>query len=65
MICYFKRTFLKDLTEVPASYRKKIEKMVFEDIPSLHHITDKIDLKKDKGLRELLSNKDRSLQNWL
>ena len=23
--------------------------MVFEDIPSLHHITDKIDLKKIKG----------------
>jgi len=49
LICYFKKTFLKDLVELPSTYRKKIEVMVFEDIPSLHHITDKIDLKKIKG----------------
>jgi mRNA interferase RelE/StbE len=46
LICYFKKTFLKDLAEVPAAYRKKIENMVFEHIPSLQHITNKIDFKK-------------------
>ena len=42
MICYFKKTFLKDLAEVPGVYRSKIEKMVFEDIPALQHFTDKL-----------------------
>lgn len=49
MICYFKKTFLKDLAEVPGAYRSKIERLVFEDIPSLQHITDKIDIKKIQG----------------
>jgi mRNA interferase RelE/StbE len=49
LICYFKKTFLKDLAEVPGVYRSKIEKMVFEDIPALQHITDKLDIKKIQG----------------
>lgn len=38
MICLFKKTFLKDLAELPDTHRKKIEKLVFEDIPNLKDI---------------------------
>jgi hypothetical protein len=38
LICYYKKTFLKDLSEVPARYRKRMEKLVFEDIPACDEI---------------------------
>ena len=49
MICFFKRAFLKDLAELPTIHRKKIEKLVFEEVPSLKDITDKLDIKKMQG----------------
>jgi len=33
MICFYKKTFLKDLAKSPLDYRKKVERIVFEDIP--------------------------------
>lgn len=49
MICFFKKTFLKDLASLPAIYRRKIEKLVFEDIPGLKNMEDKLDVKKIEG----------------
>lgn len=49
MVCYFKETFLKDLANIPGAYRRKIEKLVFEDIPKLKHITGKLDIRKIRG----------------
>lgn len=49
MICYFKKTFLKDLSEIPTTYRKKIEILVFENIPKLQFITDELDIRKIQG----------------
>jgi mRNA interferase RelE/StbE len=49
MVCLFKRAFLKDLAELPTIYRKKIERLVFEEIPSLKDITGKLGIKKMQG----------------
>jgi len=46
LICYYKKTFLKDLSEVPARYRKRMEKLVFEDIPACDEIPGTIDIRK-------------------
>ena len=43
MICQFKKTFLRDLAELPATYRKRIEKLVFEDFPGMNSLSDKLD----------------------
>jgi mRNA interferase RelE/StbE len=49
LICYFKKTFLKDLAGVPGVYRRKIEQIVFEDIPAAQNITENVDIKKIRG----------------
>jgi mRNA interferase RelE/StbE len=49
LICLYKKTFLKDLLELPMAYRKKIEKMVFEDIPAQKDMPERIDIKKIQG----------------
>lgn len=49
MICLYKKTFLKDLAELPDAQRKKIEKIVFEEIPGLKDLTEKYDFKKMQG----------------
>jgi len=49
VICFFKKTFLKDLASLPVIYRKKIEKLVFEEIPGLKSSIDKLDVKKIEG----------------
>jgi len=46
LVCLFKKTFLKDLAELPNTHRKKIEKLVFEDIPNLKDIPDNINIRK-------------------
>lgn len=33
MICLYKKTFLKDLSRLALDYRKRIEELVFEEIP--------------------------------
>ena len=49
MICQFKKTFLRDLAELPGTYRKRIEKLVFEDIPGMNSLPDKPDIQKMQG----------------
>ena len=49
MTCFFKKTFLKDLSGLPDVYRTKIEKLVFEEIPAINNIADKLDIKKIEG----------------
>jgi mRNA interferase RelE/StbE len=49
VICRFKRTFLRDLAELPITSRKKLEKLVFEDFPENSTIPDKLDIRKIQG----------------
>ena len=49
MICQFKKTFLRDLAELPALYRKRIEKLVFEDFPGMNSLPEKLDIRKMHG----------------
>jgi mRNA interferase RelE/StbE len=49
VICRFKKTFLKDLSELPANYRKKIERLVFEQLPEADVIPDGLDVRKMEG----------------
>ena len=49
MICQFKKTFLRDLAELFALYRKRIEKLVFEDFPGMNSLSNKLDIRKMQG----------------
>jgi len=49
VICKFKKTFLRDLAELPAGYRKRIEKLVFEDFPGMDSLSEKLDIRKMQG----------------
>ena len=51
MICQFKKTFLRDLAELPAAYRKRIEKLVFEKFPGMSSLSDKLDIRKIQGYK--------------
>ena len=52
IICSYKKTFLKDLANLPLVYRKRIEKLVFEGIPELDNIVGVLDVKKMRGYRD-------------
>ncbi len=48
--CFYKKTFLKDLANLPPTYRERIEKLVFEEIPGLDNIPNTLlDIKKMRG----------------
>jgi len=49
VICQFKKTFLRDLAELPAAYRKRIERLVFEEFPEMSNVSDKLDIRKMQG----------------
>jgi len=49
MFCFYKKIFLKDLAKLSLSYRKKVEKIVFEDIPKFNNIFQALDVKKMRG----------------
>jgi mRNA interferase RelE/StbE len=49
VICQFKKTFLRDLAGLPATYRKRIEELVFEDFPGMNRLPDKLDIRKMQG----------------
>ena len=49
MTVLFKPTFLKDLARLPGAYRKRIEKLVFNDIAEIDDIAEKLDIKKMQG----------------
>jgi len=52
MLCFYKKTFLKDLTKLHLQDRKKIENLVFANIPKLNNIFGTQDIKKMKGYKE-------------
>jgi len=49
MVCFYKRSFLKDLAKLPKHYREQIERLVFEEIPKLNNMFATLDIKKMKG----------------
>ena len=49
MVCFYKKSFLKDLAKLPKHYRKQIEGLVFEEIPKLNNMFATLDIKKMKG----------------
>lgn len=52
--CFYKKTFLKDLAKTQSHYRKRIEKLVFEEIPELDNIFPALDIKKYKGIVNII-----------
>ena len=52
MVCFYKKTFLKDLLKLPLDYRERIEKMVFEDIPKCNNLFEVLDIKLMKGYKD-------------
>jgi mRNA interferase RelE/StbE len=52
IICFYKKTFLNDLAGIPLRYRKRIERLVFEEIPKLDNIFNALDIKKMRGYRD-------------
>ena len=50
--CFYKKTFLKDLANLPPVYRERIEKLVFEEIPELNNIVRALDIKEMRGYRD-------------
>ncbi|CAD6490181.1 MAG: Toxin RelE3 [Candidatus Argoarchaeum ethanivorans] len=50
--CSYKKTFLKDLVNLPSVYRERIEKLVFEEIPEFDNIFGTLDIKKMRGYRD-------------
>jgi mRNA interferase RelE/StbE len=49
VVCNYKKTFLKDLAELPAKHRKSIEELVFGEIPASEAIPDAVDIKRIQG----------------
>ncbi len=50
--CFYKKTFLKDLANLPSVYRERIEKLVFEEISELDNIFGTLDIRKMRGYRD-------------
>ncbi len=50
--CLYKKTFLKDLANLPLEVRTRIETLVFESIPNLDSPFTGIDVKKLKGYKD-------------
>ena len=50
--CFYKKTFLKDLANLPPTYRERIEKLVFEEISELDNIFCVRDVKKMRGYED-------------
>ena len=49
MVCFYKKSFLKDLAKLPKHYREQIEGLVFEEIPKLDNMFATLGIKKMKG----------------
>jgi len=45
----FKNAFLKDLEKLPSDYRRKIEHLVFTEIPKIDNLYDIKNIKKIRG----------------
>ncbi|ADN36545.1 conserved hypothetical protein [Methanolacinia petrolearia DSM 11571] len=42
--CYYKKSFLKDLSKIPNPVQKRIEKLVFNEIPESDDIFSEFDI---------------------
>ncbi len=51
-VCFYKKSFLKDLAKLPKRYRGHIERLVFEEIPKLDNVFVVLDIKKMKGYQD-------------
>ncbi len=47
--CFYKKTFLKDLSHLPIKYRETIEDLVFHEIPESESLNSLNDIRKIKG----------------
>ena len=47
--CFYKKTFLKDLTRIPKDYQQRIANLALEKIPESHDIFSDFDIVKMKG----------------
>jgi len=47
--CGYKKIFLKDLAAIPKRYRTRIEKLVFDQIPTSENIFRDFDIHKMRG----------------
>ena len=52
MDCFYKKTFLKDLSKLPLDYRERIEKLVFEGIPNYDNLFEVLNVKSMKGHKD-------------
>lgn len=48
--CFYKKTFLKDLSRIPNPAQKRIEELVFEKIPGSADIFSDFDVSRMKGM---------------
>jgi hypothetical protein len=48
-VCFYKKTFLKDLAAIPARYRSRIERLVFDKIPASENPHHDFDIHKMSG----------------
>jgi mRNA-degrading endonuclease RelE of RelBE toxin-antitoxin system len=48
-VCSYKKIFLKDLAAIPNRYRSRIERLVFEQIPTSEDIFHDFDIRKMRG----------------
>jgi len=52
MDCFYKKTFLKDLSKLPLNYRERIERLVFEEIPNYNNLFNVLDVKSMKAHKD-------------
>ena len=48
--CFYKKTFLKDLSRIPNPFQKRIEEVVFEKIPDSDDIFSDFDISRMRGI---------------
>ncbi|WP_292461158.1 type II toxin-antitoxin system RelE/ParE family toxin [Methanothermococcus sp.] len=49
MEVYFKKSFIKDLKDLPKNIQRKIKKLVFDEIPNKNSLSEISEVKKLKG----------------
>jgi hypothetical protein len=43
IVCFYKKSFLRDLAKLPKHYREQIERLVFDEIPKLDNMFATLD----------------------
>jgi len=49
ILCFYKKSFLRDLAKLPKHHREQIERLVFEEISKLNNVFVTLDIRKMKG----------------